>query len=165
MAVSQQAPVGATERQPGLGIGFSLRRYYGWQIELDLRSLKVTLGMDVLRCKSPAMVRKEVWAPLLAYNLIRAVMAQAADHLGACPREQSFKGAVQALTAFADRLLQADRATAQALLEWLLLTVGSHQVGDRPDRIEPRARKRRPKDYPNLRGPRHQARSFRYAKT
>jgi hypothetical protein len=136
-----------------------------WHAELDLRSLKVTRGMDVLRCKSPAMVRKEVWAHLLAYNLIRAVMAQAADHLGACPRDLSFKGTLQVVMAFADRRLQADRATAGELLEWLLLTVGSHQVGDRPDRVEPRARKRRPKDYPNLKGPRHQARSFRYAKT
>jgi hypothetical protein len=136
-----------------------------WHAELDLRSLKITLGMDVLRCKSPAMVRKELWAHLLAYNLIRAVMAQAAEETGADPRDLSFTGALQALTAFAERLLGAAEAQRDELYEWLLLTIGAHQVGDRPDRVEPRARKRRPKDYPNLNGPRHQARNFRYAKS
>src|SRR5262249_54228668 len=136
-----------------------------WPAELDLRSLKVTLGMDVLRCKSPARVRKEVWAPFLAYNLIRAVMAQAAEECGADPRALSFKGALQALTAFAERLLEAEGETMEELQEWLLLPIGAHPVGDRPDRVEPRARKRRPKDYPHLHRPRHEARNFRYAKT
>lgn len=136
-----------------------------WHAELDLRSLKITLGMDVLRCKSPAMVRKEVWAHFLAYNLIRAVMAQAAEEHGADPRQLSFAGALQALTAFGERLLDAGEANSEALYEWLLLTIGAHQVGNRPDRVEPRARKRRPKDYPHLHRPRHRARSFRYAKS
>jgi hypothetical protein len=136
-----------------------------WHAELDLRSLKIALGMDVLRCKSPAMVRKEVWAHLLAYNLIRAVMAQAAEELGADPRELSFQAALQALTTFAERLLEAEGETAARLYAWLLLTIGAHQVGDRPDRVEPRARKRRPKDYPHLHRPRHEARTFRYAKS
>jgi Transposase DDE domain len=129
-----------------------------WQAELDLRSLKVTLGMDVLRCKAPAMVRKEVWAHLLAYNLIRGVMAQAAEELGCDPRELSFKGALQAMTTFAERLLDADAARFEELYEWLLLTIGANQVGDRPDRVEPRARKRRPKEYPLLTKPREAAR-------
>lgn len=129
-----------------------------WHAELDLRSLKETLGMGVLRGKSPAMVRKEVWAHLLTYNLIRAVLAQAALEYGADPRELSFKGAVQALAAFAERLLEADGETAAELYEWLLLTIGAHQVGDRPDRVEPRARKRRPKEYPLLTKPREEAR-------
>jgi Transposase DDE domain len=129
-----------------------------WQAELDLRSLKVTLGMDVLRCQSPAMVRKEVWAHLLAYNLIRGVMAQAAEELGCDPRELSFKGALQAMTTFAERLLDADAARFEELYEWLLLTIGANQVGDRPDRVEPRARKRRPKEYPLLTKPREAAR-------
>jgi hypothetical protein len=135
-----------------------------WHAELDLRSLKIALGMDVLRCKSPGMVRKEVWAHLLTYNLIRTVMAQAALDLGATPRELSFTGALQTLTAFVGHLLTAAPATAQELREWLLLAIASHGVGDRPDRVEPRARKRRPKDYPHLHRPRHQARSYRYAK-
>jgi len=129
-----------------------------WHAELDLRSLKETLGMGVLRCKSPVMVRKEVWAHLLTYNLIRAVLAQAALEFGADPRELSFKGALQALTTFAERLLEATEETAADLYEWLLLTIGVHQVGDRPDRVEPRARKRRSKEYPLLTKPREEAR-------
>jgi hypothetical protein len=129
-----------------------------WQAELDLRSLKVALGMDVLRCKSPAMVRKEVWARLLVYNLIRGVMAQAAQEYGGDPRQLSFKGALQALSAFAERLLDAGGDKAEELYGWLLLTVGAHQVGDRPDRVEPRARKRRPKEYPLLTKTRGEAR-------
>jgi Transposase DDE domain len=129
-----------------------------WHAELDLRSLKGTLGMDVLRCQSPEMVRKEVWAHLLAYNLIRAVMARAARDLDCPPCWLSFTGALQALTAFAERLLGARGEQARALHEWLLLVIGSHQVGDRPDRVEPRAVKRRPKNYPLLNRPRAQAR-------
>jgi Transposase DDE domain len=135
-----------------------------WHAELDLRSLKVTLGMDVLRCKAPEMVRKEVWAHLVSYNLIRAVMAQAAQENGCAPRELSFKGTLQTLVAFAERLLGAGRRAAEELRGWLWAAAGAHQVGDRPDRVEPRARKRRPKDYPHLHRPRHQARRFRYAK-
>jgi hypothetical protein len=129
-----------------------------WQAELDLRSLKGTLHMDVLRCKSPAMVCKEVWAHLLAYNLIRGVMAQAADGLGCDPRQLSFTGALQAMRAFAERLQEADAERFAALYEWLLITIGASQVGDRPDRVEPRARKRRPKPYPLLTEPRQEAR-------
>lgn len=129
-----------------------------WQAELDLRSLKVTLGMDVLRCKTPERVRKEVWSHLLAYNLIRGVMAQAAENLGCEPRELSFKGALQAMTTFAERLLEADDERFEELYEWLLVTSGASQVGNRPDRVEPRARKRRPKAYLLLTKPREEAR-------
>src|SRR3954470_23979239 len=100
MAVLQQAPTDAPLRQPGLAIGFTLRRYYGWQIELDLRSIKSAMQMGELRCKTPEMVRKEVWAHLLAYNLIRTVMAQAAAKHDIPPRSISFTGAMQTLEAF-----------------------------------------------------------------
>jgi Transposase DDE domain len=130
-----------------------------WHAELDLRSLKSTLGLDVLRCQSPDMVRKEFWMHLLAYNLIRAVMARAAQDLGCAPRELSFAGALQAVRAFGERLLEADAVRAEELHEWLLLVVGCHQVGDRPDRVEPRARKRRPKHGAFLTKPREQARA------
>jgi hypothetical protein len=130
-----------------------------WHAELDLRSLKGPLGMDVLRCQSPGMVRKEFWVHLLAYNLIRGVMAQAAHDLGCAPRELSFAGALQAVRAFGERLLEAGAARAEELHEWLLLVVGCHQVGDRPDRVEPRARKRRPKHGAFLTKPREQARA------
>ena len=123
-----------------------------WQIEVDLRSVKVTLGMDVLRCKTPALVRKEVWAHLLAYNLIRTAMAQVAQASERRPRELSVAGTVQALAAFAE-VLDTD-AGYQAFVRVVL----AYPVGDRPDRFEPRARKRRPKPYPPLTVPRAQAR-------
>jgi len=129
-----------------------------WQAERDLRSLKVVLGLDVLRCKTPAMVRKEVWAHLLAYNVIRLVLAQAAQGGETSPQELSFKGAVQTVAAFADWLLQADAVTVESLITKLQEAIRSHRVGDRPDRVEPRARKRRPKHYPLLKGSRQQAR-------
>lgn len=130
-----------------------------WHAELDLRSLKVTLGMDVLRCKTPDMVQKEVWAHLVAYNLIRAVMARAALEFGGPPRDISFKGALQTMRAFAERMVDATGTTTQELSEWLLIAIGSYHVGDRPDRVEPRKRKRRPKHYPLLMQPRAQARA------
>lgn len=128
-----------------------------WHAELDLRSLKITLGMDVLRCKTPEMVRKEVWAHLLAYNLIRTLMAQAAEQTGCTPRDLSFKGTLQTMKEFAERLLDARGPTCEQLHEWLLLAIAAHQVNDRPDRVEPRARKRRPKQYPRLMQPRRVA--------
>ena len=131
-----------------------------WHAELDLRSLKSIVGMDVLRCKSPEMVRKEVWAQLLAYNLIRTVMAQAADANACTPRDLSFTGALQAMKSFAERLqdLNAQAALVSELHTQLLLAVGAHQVGDRPNRVEPRAIKRRPKPHDLLQQPRHLAR-------
>jgi len=129
-----------------------------WHAELDLRSLKVTLGMGVLRCKSPGMVRKEVWGHLLGYNLIRGVMAEAAAGRGALPRALSFAGAAQAVAAFAGALLGAKPSAAGAVCAALLRAVGAHRVGNRPNRVEPRARKRRPKEYPHLHQPRDLAR-------
>ena len=71
-----------------------------WQAELDLRSLKETMQMRVLRCKTPELVRKELWTHILAYNLIRTIIAQAASKHGLEPRSISFKGAIQTLEAF-----------------------------------------------------------------
>ena len=104
--------------------------------------------MDVLRGKSPAMVRKEVWAHLLVYNLVRALMAQAAAAVGVRPDELSFKGALHALNAFLPKL-EGARTEAEASRLWrrLLRLIGRRRVGDRPDRYEPRAVKRRPKNY------------------
>jgi hypothetical protein len=130
-----------------------------WNAELDLRSLKQTLQMDVLRCKAPEQVRKELWAHVLAYNLIRTVMAQAAARRGIEPRSISFKGALQTLEAFQPVLAlgRRDSAALENLSERLLDAVASHRVGDRPDRYEPRRRKRRPKPYDRLMQPRHEA--------
>jgi hypothetical protein len=136
-----------------------------WHAELDLRSLKIALRMDRLRCKSPEMVCKEFWTHLLGYNLIRTVMAQAASQLGLAPREISFTATMQALRAFATWLESAAATELGGWLDFLWTFIASHQVMDRPNRIEPRARKRRPKDYPHLNGPRAQARNYNYAKS
>jgi hypothetical protein len=128
-----------------------------WQAELDLRSLKVTLGMDVLRCKTPEMVRKEVWMHLLAYNLTRTVMAQAAAIHDRAPRTLSFKASLQTLRAFQPHLESATPETLAKLAEAVMKALVQHEVGNRPDRVEPRARKRRPKQYPRLQQPRHEA--------
>jgi hypothetical protein len=129
-----------------------------WHVELDLRAIKQTMRMSVLRCKTPAMVLKEVWVRLLAYNLIRTLMARAAERAGIEPREVSFAGAVQTVNAFAPVLLLADPADHGRLLEILLRVMARHRVGDRPDRYEPRAVKRRAKPIALLTVPRGQAR-------
>lgn len=130
-----------------------------WHAELDLRSIKKTMQMDVLRCRTPEMVRKEIWAHVLAYNLIRAVMVEAAEAHELEPRELSFKGALQALAAFRDVLaLRGARCAASCYAE-LLQWIASHRVGDRPNRCEPRAVKRRVHTLPTLKEPRAIARS------
>ena len=125
-----------------------------------MRSLKQVLQMDVLRCKTPGLVRKGLWTHVLAYNLIRTVMAQAAGRHGIEPRSISFKGALQTLEAFQPAIAlrgEPDSALRRGLYERLLDAVASHRVGDRPDRFEPRRRKRRPKPYDRLMKPRHEA--------
>jgi hypothetical protein len=116
-----------------------------WSGEVDIRSIKSTMQMDVLRCRTPEMVHKEIWAHLLAYNLLRAVMAVAAAEVGIEPRQVSFKGAKQAVTAFAPKIEAARPADRPALIDAMLAVIAYHRVGDRPGRWEPRARKRRPK--------------------
>jgi Transposase DDE domain/Insertion element 4 transposase N-terminal len=130
-----------------------------WQAELNLRALKQSLQMDILRCKSPAMVRKEVWAHFLVYNLVRQVMVQAAAAAGIRADEVSFTGALQTLNAFLPEMRAVRTAEdARVLWEVLLWAVGEHRVGQRPDRYEPRQTKRRPKKFPHLREPREAAR-------
>ena len=114
--------------------------------------------MDVLRCKTPEMVRKEIWMHLLAYNLIRGVMAEAAEAHGKQPRQLSFKGALQTMTAFQDALRQATPSDRARLIEEMLKAIASHRVGDRFGRVEPRANKRRPKPQRFLMEPRREAR-------
>jgi len=128
-----------------------------WHVELDIRAIKQTMNMSVLRCKTPAMVRKEIWMHLLAYNMIRTLMAQAAEKAGIEPREVSFAGAVQTVNAFAPTIELADETDRERLMEILLRTIARHRVGDRPDRYEPRAVKRRAKPIALLKTPRAQA--------
>ena len=122
-----------------------------WHVELDIRNLKTTLGMEVLRCQTPQMVEKELWVYLLAYNVIRLLMAQAAQHAGLHPRELSFKHTVQLWSVWSATALQTEPVEMIRLIAQLT-------VGNRPGRIEPRARKRRPKSYPWLKVPRAEAR-------
>lgn len=131
-----------------------------WNNELDLRSIKSTMQMDVLRCKTPELVRKEVWTHLLAYNLIRTVMAQAAVRHRIEPRSLSFKGALQTLEAFQPLIdFQGHRGRdfRSHLYEQLKDAIALHRVADRPDRFEPRRRKRRPPLYGYLHLPRNEA--------
>ena len=128
-----------------------------WHVELDLRNIKTTLGMERLSCQTPAMAIKEIWVYLLAYNLIRLMMAQAALLAHRLPRQLSFKHTVQiwiAWTQHANRIEDDDDK-----LYGLFVLIAQQHVGDRPGRIEPRAIKRRPKPYPLLTKPRATARA------
>jgi hypothetical protein len=130
-----------------------------WNAELDLRSLKQTLQMDILRCKTPELVRKEIWTHILAYNLIRTIIAQAANKHRLEPRAISFKGAVQTLEAFQPLIAtQGDCSSThrRSLYDQLLDAVATHRVADRPDRFEPRQRKRRQKKYDRMMKPRNE---------
>jgi hypothetical protein len=126
-----------------------------WSGEVDIRSIKSTMQMDILRRKTPEMVHKEIWTHLLAYNLLRTVMAVAANEHDIEPRKISFKGAKQALTAFAPKIEAARPENRASLIDAMLTTIAYHRVGDRPGRWEPRARKRRPKWSTPLKQPRH----------
>ena len=126
-----------------------------WSGEVDIRSIKSTMQMDILRCKTPEMVHKEIWTHLLAYNLLRTVMAVAANENDIDPRKVSFKGAKQALTAFAPKIEAARPEDRAQLIDAMLTTVAYHRVGDRPGRWEPRARKRRRKRGARLTQPRN----------
>jgi hypothetical protein len=128
-----------------------------WAAELDLRALKTALGMDILRGKTPPMVRKALWRYVLAYNLMQSVMATAALHAGLVPRMLSFTGALQAVNVFGTALLCAAVPARAALLDVLYGTISAHRVGQRPDRVEPHAVKRRPKPHPLVTIPRNQA--------
>jgi hypothetical protein len=120
-----------------------------WHAELNLRSLKIVMQMDHLRCKEPHRVRNEFYMHLLAYNLIRQVMAEAAVKSGVCPHQISFKGTMQTLNQFLPML--PDAVSLDHWYDSLLEAIATHTVADRPDRIEPRCRKRRPKKFKNLR--------------
>lgn len=126
---------------------------YRWAVELDLRSIKDVMHMGVLRGKTPEMVRKEIWAHLLAYNLIRKIMAQAAIIYNKHPRELSFKLTLQLIEAFRERGIFQENNPA--LYSQLLMAAANKTVGNRPGRQEPRRIKRRPKPYPLLMKPRY----------
>lgn len=136
---------------PADEIGALYRRR--WQAELHLRSLKTVLQMDHLRCKAPDRVRNEFTMHLVAYNLIRSVMAVAAFEAGLLPWEVSFKGALQTINNLLAVL--GTRLPTDAWCRALIIAVATHRVDDRPDRMEPRCIKRRPKSYKLMQQPRN----------
>jgi hypothetical protein len=128
--------------------------HHRWRVELKIRDLKQALGMDVLRGKTPDMLGREIWAHLLAYNLIRQVMAQAAQARGCSPRQISFTGAKHTLDAFRVGLQVGDGEAWGRQVEALVRAIGGRRVGGRPGRSEPREVKRRPKVFPLMTRPR-----------
>lgn len=127
-----------------------------WNVELDLRAMKMTLQMADLSCNTPQMNEKELWVQFFAYNLIRLPIAQAASQAAVHPRHLSFEHTVQLWSAWiAHRLCHQRDAT----IDLMFTLIGQLRVGNRPGRVEPRAQKRRPKPYPWLKIRRAQARA------
>ena len=119
-----------------------------------MKHIKSTLGMDILRGKTPQMVRQEIYVYLLAYNLLRTVMWQAGTTHGVHPLRLSLQGARQHLNNFQEQLASAGRRKRQRLYRTLLELIAHKPVPERYGRSEPRVRKRRPKSYPLMKQPR-----------
>ena len=130
-----------------------------WQVEVDLRSIKAEMGMDILRTQSPSMVGKEIAVYLLAYNLVRALMVRAATGSGVEARALSFKGTIQLFLAFEQQLRFAGRGSIGTMTAHLLGGISLLRLPVRPGRVEPHAIKRRPKPHMLLTVPRDVARS------
>ena len=127
-----------------------------WSVELFLRDLKTTMGMEILRCKSPAMIHKELTMHFIVYNLLRNAMLDASLKHRRTPSEISFKASLATLRQWAPHFasLHAKPRTRSQLYRQLLHTLASNRLPYRPDRVEPRAKKRRPKNYQLLTEPR-----------
>jgi len=128
-----------------------------WNVELFFRDIKTTMGMDILRCKTPGIVCKEILMHLIAYNCVRRLMLEAAKKKKVPVRRISFKGSVQALRQWEPHLNQTkmNRNDRTRLIHLLTDLIADNIVPDRPGRSEPRAVKRRPKPYQRLNAPRH----------
>lgn len=138
------------EQYPAAAIAQLYRRR--WQAELNLRSLKIVLQMDHLRCKTPHRVRNEFFMHLVAYNLIRQTLAAAAAATNKEPWTISFKGALQTIDHWLPTL-----HTSVSVEDWctaVLAAIATHCVDNRPDRFEPRVLKRRGKTYSLMNKPR-----------
>jgi len=127
-----------------------------WQIEVDFRNIKTTMGMETLSCKTPEMNEKEIWVYFLAYNLIRLLMAQSALLADILPRQLSFKHTLQCWLAWNQHCIFTN---AEINEELLFILIAQRRIGNRSGRIEPRAVKRRPKPFPLLTKPRKEARA------
>ena len=131
---------------------------FRWNVELDIRHIKKTLRLDYVRCKTPAMIRREVWVTLLSYNLIRKLIATAAVVHGKQPRHLGFTMACQAVLSTWMEMATGTCRDAAAMWRDFLKAIASNEVANRPGRVEPRAVKRPPLPYPRLHGPREKAR-------
>ncbi len=142
---------------------FDLEELYNhrWIVEINLRSIKDVMQMGILRGKTPEMVRKEIWAHLLAYNLVRKIIAQSANRYSKKPRELSFKLALQMIYAFRQAGIFCDKSETYYCL---LKAIAYKTIGNRPGRIEPRRVKRRPKPFPKLQMARHLYKRWNNAK-
>jgi len=125
-----------------------------WMVELDFAAIKTTMGMDMLRCKNPDMVRKEIWVHLLAYNAVRKIIVDAAIKSGKLPNQISFKATIQTLNHYST-LWRIQGINKAIVYGHLLDAISKQTVANRPGRHEPRKRKRRPKAFPLLHGSRH----------
>ena len=128
-----------------------------WTVELNLRTIKTNMSMEMLRCKSPDMVEKEIAVHFLAYNLIRANLARAAKQFGKIPRQLSFKSAVQLLTQASMTLINLSIKSLNLFSLALLKAMASTPIGYQKRKNQPRAIKRRPKPFPLLTIPRYNA--------
>lgn len=130
--------------------------YARWHVELDLRNIKSVLGMEMLSCKTAHMCKKELWIYMLAYNVIRILMSEAAVQSNRTPREMSFKHTLQIWVASIERVNAVLSVHTEGIKVYQL--IAQIKVGNRPGRVEPRAVKRRPKSYPRLKTDRETAR-------
>lgn len=132
--------------------------YQRWDVELFFRDIKTTMGMDILRCRTPAMVNKEILMHLIAYNAIRLLMCDAARTVNQTPRRISFKASIQALRQWEPLFSQADLKVPERrrLMSSLRDAIAANIVTPRPGRREPRCVKRRPKPFALLMAPRHE---------
>jgi Transposase DDE domain len=120
-----------------------------WAVELHLRDIKTTLGLDILRCQSPELIEKEIWLQAIAYNLLRALMLEAAWTYNVPLDRLSFKGTVDTLRQWTPLMAPSLFAFKRAREE-LIRIIAADQVPDRPNRSEPRVKKRRAKNYQYL---------------
>lgn len=126
-----------------------------WDVELNFRDIKTTMDMDILRCKTPEMIRKEIVIHFIVYNAIRQLMLESADFSKTKVRRVSFKASIQAIRQWEPHLIQLTDSNKWQLLHQLYQLVAQKVVLERPGRREPRAMKRRPKNYQRMTKPRH----------
>ena len=126
-----------------------------WDIELRLRDIKTTLEMEQLRSKTPGMVTKELMMYAVGFNLLRYLKTHASNQQAVCPTRISFKGVLDVIRALPEAHRWTGYKNRRKLLDWVIQRVGERVVALRPDRLEPRAKKRRPKPYQLLTAPRH----------